>query len=454
MSTDGLGRSVPAPGQGVLGHASESRVSPLLSLDVRRELLTKELENLKTLRTSGAVPDAEIQRLESMTRRRWCHDWWQTDPTLSPLRCALATYGLTADDITFASCHGTSTKLNDNNECSVLQQQMNALGRCQGNPLHIVAQKWLTGHPKGPAAAWQFNGAIQAMAESTIPGNRNLDCVDPQLRKYENMFFPRASMHDQYISAVLVNSFGFGQAGGQCLFVHPDYFISSLDDDAFAGYASRLQARDSRIFQHRQNIYGGRTPWTPIKALGNTPHKDPFSKVVLDKGIRRESTFAPADDGNLTFSPPPRMSSDAKQGTNALTQALSTAMQEGGEGKAMGIDAEPVRQYAESFMERNFTKAEREDILQQDKASGTARTATGLWAAKEAVVKALGNAGLKLGAASDPLMDIELCRKENGSLGVQLHGKVLEATKNLQITEVRVSLSYADSVAYAAAIVA
>jgi len=265
-------------------------------------------------------------------------------------------------------------------------------------------------------------------------------------------------VRDQYISAALVNSFGFGQAGGQCLFIHPDYFLSSLDEATFAGYSSKLVARDQRIFQHRQNIYGGRTPWTPIKAMENKPHKDSkdaFSKAVLNKGFRLDATFAPADDvtSMLSFSPPPRTASDVK--TPALNQALTTAMQEsGGAGKAMGIDAEPVRQFATSFLERNFTSAEREDIVQQDSASGTTRTASGLWAAKEAIVKALGNAGVALGAASDPLVDIELCRKENGALGVQFHGKVMEATKSLQITEVRVSLSYADGVAYAAAILA
>jgi fatty acid synthase subunit alpha len=300
-----------------------------------------------------------------------------------------------------------------------------------------------------------MNGAIQAMSESVIPGNRNLDCVDPNLRNFPNLFFPRASMHDQYVSAALVNSFGFGQAGGQCLFINPDYFLSSLDDASFSCYANKLVAREQRIFQHRQNIYGGRTPWTPIKSSENTPHKDSFSKVCLNKGVRRESTFAPVNDINLKFAPTSRTPESAQVDSPALTQALTSTMQEsGGAGKAMGIDAEPVREFAESFMVRNFTKAEREDILKQDKASGTSRTATGFWAAKEAVVKALGNAGLTLGAASDPLIDIELCRKENGSLGVQLHGKVMEATKSLQITNVRVSLSYANNTAYAAAIIA
>jgi 3-oxoacyl-(acyl-carrier-protein) synthase len=32
------------------------------------------------------------------------------------------------------------------------------LGRKSGNMLPVVCQKHLTGHPKGPAAAWMLNG--------------------------------------------------------------------------------------------------------------------------------------------------------------------------------------------------------------------------------------------------------------------------------------------------------
>ena len=47
-----------------------------------------------------------------------------------------------------ASFHGTSTTANDKNESDVVNQQMEHLGRAAGNPVFVVAQKWLTGHPK------------------------------------------------------------------------------------------------------------------------------------------------------------------------------------------------------------------------------------------------------------------------------------------------------------------
>ena len=85
------------------------------------------------------------------------------EPTIAPLRGALSVWGLTVDDIAVASFHGTGTTANDINESKVTNMQMEHLGRKKGNPLMVVCQKWLTGHPKGAAAAWMTNGLIQAM---------------------------------------------------------------------------------------------------------------------------------------------------------------------------------------------------------------------------------------------------------------------------------------------------
>ena len=82
---------------------------------------------------------------------------------------ALAVWGLGVDDIAVASFHGTSTKLNDLNESEVTQKQMEHLGRSEGNPLLVVAQKWLTGHPKGAAAAWMTNGVCQSLTTISSP---------------------------------------------------------------------------------------------------------------------------------------------------------------------------------------------------------------------------------------------------------------------------------------------
>merc|ERR550537_1988628 len=138
--------------------------------------------------------DEEHQRLEAAAKKKWGTEWWKGHDSISPLRGALASWGLSVDDIGLVSCHGTSTKLNDQNESDILNTEMEALGRREGNPLCVVTQKWLTGHPKGPAAAWQLAGAMQAMLSSTVPGNRNLDDVDAKLEEFSNLLYTNKTL--------------------------------------------------------------------------------------------------------------------------------------------------------------------------------------------------------------------------------------------------------------------
>lgn len=56
-------------------------------------------------------------------------DFWKNDTCIASLRSARATRGLNIDDLGVASFHGTSTKANDKNESSVIQQQLKHLGR-------------------------------------------------------------------------------------------------------------------------------------------------------------------------------------------------------------------------------------------------------------------------------------------------------------------------------------
>lgn len=119
------------------------------------------------------------------------------DPTISPLRRALAVWGLTIDDVGVASVrfllplafaeslprlsllqfHGTSTVANDKNESNAYNEQFRHLGRAVGNACPVIAQKWLTGHPKGGAAAWMMNGMAQTIQSGLIPGNRCVSFV-------------------------------------------------------------------------------------------------------------------------------------------------------------------------------------------------------------------------------------------------------------------------------------
>ena len=166
-----------------------------------------------------------VERLEQKKRRgayaTWGNTFYKSLPNIAPLRGALAVWGLGVDDIQVASFHGTSTNANDRNEsqvrppfiirwvfpfcfelsfpgtsyltrrgfCSsccclsvlfarthtqVVHRQFEHLGRTRGNPVYCIAQKWLTGHPKGPAAVRKtplFARFIYKMHLSTKTGS-------------------------------------------------------------------------------------------------------------------------------------------------------------------------------------------------------------------------------------------------------------------------------------------
>ena len=70
------------------------------------------------------------------------------------------------------------------NESEVTHKQLEHLGRSPGNPIFVVAQKSLTGHPKGAAASWMMNGLMQIIQTGRVPGNANADDIDVNLRKF------------------------------------------------------------------------------------------------------------------------------------------------------------------------------------------------------------------------------------------------------------------------------
>lgn len=185
---DKEGRSIPAPGQGILTTAKSVRhpegLRPrILVPEYRHGCLKEALSHIKTwfdreIETAhiesqsiwepkeretylqARLKDIEMEhkRQAQTARVQWGHDFWKQDNRISPIEGALATYGLTIDDINVASFHGTGTKANDVNECEVVNKQLKHLGRTKGNLIPCIFQKYLTGHPKGAAAAWMLNG--------------------------------------------------------------------------------------------------------------------------------------------------------------------------------------------------------------------------------------------------------------------------------------------------------
>jgi fatty acid synthase subunit alpha, fungi type len=142
-STDKAGRSVPAPGRGALTIAREvSSKMPLPILDLayrsrqlafRRKQISQWLENehqvlreeVEWRKSEGEASDdyvslrvadieAEAARQEKDALATYGH-LAGADDRIAPLRRALATWGLTADDVGILSIHGTSTGANVRN---------------------------------------------------------------------------------------------------------------------------------------------------------------------------------------------------------------------------------------------------------------------------------------------------------------------------------------------------
>lgn len=180
--------------------------------------------------------DDEAERKAASAKRRWMQEFWKGRSEIAPIRGALGVFGLGIDDLAVASFHGTGTKANDVNESEVTQRQMMHLGRSPGNPLLVVAQKYLTGHPKGSAAAWMLNGLMQSMLTGVVPGNRNADDIEPKLQKFWHLAYPNRSLvladraGGVSVPAALLKSFGFGQAGGEIVVVHPSILLAALPD--------------------------------------------------------------------------------------------------------------------------------------------------------------------------------------------------------------------------------
>ena len=282
-ASDKIGRSVPAPGQGLLAVVREESSiipSPLLDIQYRRQLLEHRLDQIKldeefklTLlkrqiakgsyeipsdvavefsreRVSCIQAEARAQRKEALYT--YGNHFWKGDSRISPLRGALATWGLTVDDLDIASFHGTSTSIGDKNEIKVIQRQLSHLGRTKGSPIIGVFQKYLTGHAKGAAGAWMLNGCLQVLNHSLVPGNRNADNIDEDFEELDHITFPNRSIQTDGIKAFSITSFGFGQKGAQGIGVHPKYLFATLDEDTYRGYQERLLLRKNQANAHFQ----------------------------------------------------------------------------------------------------------------------------------------------------------------------------------------------------------
>lgn len=284
-ASDKIGRSVPAPGRGLLAVGNEAATSifpsPLLDIKYRRRLLAHRLNQIRDdeelklkllqkqcLMSLFDVPtdlateylqermacihdEAQVQVKEAMYT--YGNHFWKSDARISPLRGSLATWGLTVDDVDVASFHGTSTVKGEKNELEVINTQFSHLNRTKGNVALGIFQKYLTGHPKGAAGAWMMNGCLQVLNSGLVPGNRNADNIDNAFEQFEHITFPNTSIQTDGIKAFSVTSFGFGQKGAQSIGIHPKYLFATLDKDTYHNYQDRVLERKNKALAYFQS---------------------------------------------------------------------------------------------------------------------------------------------------------------------------------------------------------
>ncbi|KAL2165066.1 hypothetical protein VTH06DRAFT_362 [Thermothelomyces fergusii] len=481
-ASDKIGRSVPAPGQGILTTAREHRgkyESPLLDINYRRrqiERRTRQIEqdreaDLEYLATEAEALKAdgrsesevaeyvaerarhiekEAERQKKEVLRSYGNNFWKGDPSIAPLRGALATWGLTIDDIGVASFHGTSTKANDKNESSVICQQLAHLGRKKGNALLGIFQKYLTGHPKGAAGAWMMNGCLQVLNTGLVPGNRNADNVDEVMEKFDYIVYPSRSIQTDGVKAFSVTSFGFGQKGAQAIGVHPRYLYATLDKETFEEYRVKVEARQKKAYRYFHN---GMINNSLFVAKDKAPYTDEqLSSVLLNPDAR---ATVDKKTGSITFPSNFMKLSEQAQTYSERKATLESVLSRSARqlesiNTRVGFDIEDIAVINtdnDTFLERNFTPAEMQYCLGSTTGRSPQKAFAGRWSAKEAVFKALGVASKGAGAA---MKDIEILTDENGAPTVKLHGAAQEAAEQAGVKNVSVSISYTES--HAAAI--
>ena len=470
-ATDKAGRSIPAPGLGVMGTARQVAAKyPTNSLDItyrrrqlefrRRqigqwlenetELLKMEFDDLKAqgkeigadfvseklaaIEADAKKQEAEAQGIYGMLQGQ--------DPSVAPLRRALAVWGLTIDDVGVASFHGTSTVANDKNESNAYNEQFRHLGRTVGNACPVIAQKWLTGHPKGGAAAWMMNGMAQVIQSGMIPGNRNADNISKEMRAFEFLLYPSKSIQTDGIKAGLLTSFGFGQVGGQALIVHPKYLLGALEANQFSAYKAGNDRRRDLAYRKFNEFF---TKGNMVVLKDHAPYTQDLEHGVLLNPLAR----AEADkEGSWSFPKvlPASTTPSTPRANAEIAKQLVASATEGVHG--VGNDVELISAIAadnENFLARNFTQAE---LAYCRSAPDFRASLAGRWCAKEAVMKSMKVQSKGAGA---PLIDIEVVATATGPT-VVLHGEVKKIAQAAGVTKFELSISHSDDVAVAVAV--
>lgn len=123
---------------------------------------------------------------------------------VATIQFALQQAGIPADAVDYINAHGTSTQLNDKNECEAIKM---AFGRA-AYAVPISSTKSYSGHLIAAAGSFETIVCLQAMQHNTVPATHHLNAADPEC---DLDFVAQGHRHVE-IDYALNLSFGFGGA--------------------------------------------------------------------------------------------------------------------------------------------------------------------------------------------------------------------------------------------------
>ncbi len=161
------------------------------------------LEELEHARRRGAHIYGEVAGYgstgdaHSLTGQPDAHEGLQRS-----MRLALKDAGLAPGDVDYINAHGTSTPLNDSNECRGIR----AVFGEHADRLSVSSTKSATGHMLGAAGSVEFIACTLAMRDGIVPPTINYTTPDPAC----DLDVTPNTAKERTVNVALSNSSGFG----------------------------------------------------------------------------------------------------------------------------------------------------------------------------------------------------------------------------------------------------
>jgi fatty acid synthase subunit alpha len=189
------------------------------------------------------------------------------------------------------------------------------------------------------------------------------------MQQFYHLLYPSRSIQTDGLKVGFLKSFGFGQVGGECIVIHPDVLLATLDEATLQGYTSRNNARRAPAYRRFNDMFVS----NKLVILKDAP---PVCSVV--PGIRTATNarqYTPELEAKVLLNPLARATAQAK-GSYAFTPksmpefvpvdadhlAAAKSLLAQAEGTlGVGTDIELVSNVPvdnATFLERNFTEAE------------------------------------------------------------------------------------------------